>query len=92
MNRRSPLKRLPWIVAMVATQTLTSSAQQPAAPSAASDLQKQLEQLKQQYDATTRDLQQRITALEQQLGLKVEAGKGPHDYLVVDRLERPTPN
>jgi len=67
MNRRSPLKRLPWIVAMVATQTLTSSAQQPAAPSAASDLQKQLEQLKQQYDATTRDLQQRITALEQQI-------------------------
>jgi uncharacterized protein (TIGR03435 family) len=33
-----------------------------------------------------------ITALEQQLGLKVEAGKGPHQYLVVDRLERPTPN
>jgi uncharacterized protein (TIGR03435 family) len=33
-----------------------------------------------------------ITALEQQLGLKVEAGRGPHEYLVVDRLERPTPN
>jgi len=30
-------------------------------------LQKQLDQLKQQYDATTRDLQQRITALEQQI-------------------------
>jgi len=30
-------------------------------------LQKQLDQLKQQYDATTRDLQQRISALEQQI-------------------------
>jgi maltoporin len=75
MNGRSHLKRLPWIVAMVATQALPSSAQQPSAPPPASqgaapqsnDLQKQLEQLKQQYDATTRDLQQRITALEQQI-------------------------
>jgi len=77
MKGRSHLKRLPWIVAMVVvTQALPSSAQQPAAPPPASqgiaapqsnDLQKQLEQLKQQYDATTRDLQQRITALEQQI-------------------------
>ncbi|MGB7846344.1 MAG: carbohydrate porin [Candidatus Acidiferrum sp.] len=67
MNRRSHLKRSLWIVAMAATQVLPSSAQQPAAPSSPSDLQKQLEQLKQQYDTTTRDLQQRITALEQQI-------------------------
>ena len=33
-----------------------------------------------------------ITAMEQQLGLKVQAGKGPHEYLVVDHLERPSPN
>jgi len=33
-----------------------------------------------------------ISAMEQQLGLKVEAGKGPHEYLVIDHLERPTPN
>jgi hypothetical protein len=52
------LKRLPWIAALVAAGTLPSLAQQP------DDLQKQLEQLKQQYDATTRDLQQRIAALE----------------------------
>src|ERR1043166_7832021 len=67
MNRRAHLKRSLWIVAMAATQVLPSSAQQPAARSSPSDLQKQLEQLKQQYDATTRDLQQRIAALEQQV-------------------------
>ncbi len=33
-----------------------------------------------------------ITALEQQLGLKVEPGKGPHEYLVIDHLSRPTAN
>ena len=33
-----------------------------------------------------------ITAMERQLGLKVEAGKGPHEYLVVDHLERPSQN
>jgi uncharacterized protein (TIGR03435 family) len=31
-----------------------------------------------------------VTAMERQLGLKVEAGKGPHEYLVVDHLERPS--
>jgi maltoporin len=69
------LKSLPWIVAMVATQALPSAAQQPASARTASqpdtqqpnDLQKQLDQLKQQYDATTRDLQTRIAALEQQI-------------------------
>ena len=70
------LKSLPCIVAMLVMQALPSGAQQPAAAPAASqggdtrqpnDLQKQLDQLKQQYDATTRDLQARITALEQQI-------------------------
>jgi len=75
MNRRSHLKRSLWIVAMAATQVLPSSAQQPAARSSPSDLQKQLEQLKQQYDATTRDLQQRIAALEQQVQKQKEASE-----------------
>lgn len=61
---------------MFATQALPSAAQQPAAATPASqrsdtpqsnDLQKQLDQLKQQYDATTHDLQTRIAALEQQI-------------------------
>jgi maltoporin len=55
------LKRTPWIVMLVAAGALRSAAQQPE------DLQKQLQQLKQQYEATTRDLEQRIAALEQQI-------------------------
>jgi maltoporin len=75
MNRRAHLKRSLWIVAMAATQVLPSSAQQPAARSSLGDLQKQLEQLKQQYDATTRDLQQRIAALEQQVQKQKEVSE-----------------
>jgi uncharacterized protein (TIGR03435 family) len=33
-----------------------------------------------------------FTALEQQLGLKLEPTKGPHGFLVIDRVERPSPN
>jgi maltoporin len=84
MYTSSHLTRLSWIVAMVVTQALTSAAQQPARGPAASqesdaqqssDLQKQLEQLKQQYDASTRDLQQRIAALEQQIQKQKEEGE-----------------
>ena len=31
-------------------------------------------------------------ALEQQLGLHLEPTKGPHGFLVIDRVERPSPN
>jgi uncharacterized protein (TIGR03435 family) len=33
-----------------------------------------------------------FTDLDQQLGLKVEARKGPIDTIVVDRIEKPTAN
>ena len=95
MNHRSHLKGLVWIVAMAATQALSSHAQQPAAPPPASDgtvghssdLQKQLEELKQQYDATTRDLQQRITALEQQIQKKKEESEKTKQGTVVSAAE-----
>src|SRR5271169_4579490 len=63
------LKRVLWIVALVAAGALPSSAQQPE------DLEKQLQQLKQQYDATTRDLEQRIATLEQQIQKQKEASE-----------------
>jgi len=33
-----------------------------------------------------------FTALEQQLGLKIESTRGPRGYLVIDHVERPTPD
>ena len=33
-----------------------------------------------------------FTALEEQLGLKLESGRAQVDVIVIDRLERPTPD
>jgi uncharacterized protein (TIGR03435 family) len=32
------------------------------------------------------------TALQQQLGMKLVSAKGPGDFLIVDRVERPSKN
>ena len=74
-------KRFPWIAAIIVVWSLNCAAQQPTPPLQASptlasggadasqsnDLQKQLEQVKKQYAATTHDMEQRIAALEQQI-------------------------
>src|SRR6516164_3534114 len=67
-RRASPI-RVVWVVAVAFSGVLSASAQQPE------DLQQQLQQLKQQYDATTRDLEQRIAALEQQIQKQKEKEK-----------------
>jgi len=33
-----------------------------------------------------------FTALEEQIGVKLEKAKGQRGYLVIDRVERPSPN
>jgi uncharacterized protein (TIGR03435 family) len=33
-----------------------------------------------------------LTAMRQQLGLKVESGRAPVDVLVIDKVTRPTAN
>src|SRR5262250_3793614 len=68
-GRRTTPIRVVWIVAVAFSGVLSASAQQPE------DLQQQLQQLKQQYDATTRDLEQRIAALEQQIQKQKEKEK-----------------
>jgi len=73
MPMLSKLKQIAWIPALIVAGVLPSVAQQPAQQP--DDLQKQLEQLKQQYDATTRDLEQRIAALEQQIKKEKEKEK-----------------
>src|SRR5260221_1000011 len=74
MPSLSHLKHAPWIMALVAMGALTSAGQQPAAPQP-DDLQKQLQELKQQYDATTHDMEQRNAALEQQIEKQEDAGE-----------------
>jgi uncharacterized protein (TIGR03435 family) len=33
-----------------------------------------------------------VPALQNQLGLTLESGKGPGDTLIIDHIERPSPN
>jgi len=43
-------------------------------------------------DAVVPNLPDFFTAIQEQLGLKRESTKGPVDVLVIDRIEKPTPD
>ena len=75
------LKYVLLALAVAISLNLPSAAQQPAAQQPA-DLEKQLEQLKQQYAATTRDLEERITALEQQIEKQKHASEKSREGVV----------
>ena len=42
--------------------------------------------------AATGDAPSLFTAIQEQLGLRLESQRGPVDFLIVDRVERPTPD
>lgn len=33
-----------------------------------------------------------FTAVQEQLGMRLDSGRGPGEFLVIDRIERPTPS
>ena len=66
------LKLVIAVALLVVLSTLPASAQEGGAVQA-DDLQKQLQNLKQQYEATTHELEQRIAALESQIQKQKQA-------------------
>ena len=65
------LSKLVAILALVLSVVWCAHAQQP------DDVQKQIQQLKEQYERTTRELQERIAALEQQQKKPTESKEDP---------------
>ena len=68
---RPTLNKLARILAAVLSLVLSVHAQQT------DDVQKQIQQLKQLYEQTTRELQERITALEQQIKKEAATKQDP---------------
>src|SRR4030095_4506261 len=68
---RSELRLVVWVFAFVCSRGSPLHAQQTE------ELQKQLQQLKQQYEQTTLELQQRIAALEEQIKKENDAKENP---------------
>jgi len=78
---RPALNKLALILALVLSVVLPAHAQQT------DDLQKQIQQLKQQYEQTTRELQERIAALEEQLKKEAATREGPPKKQAVSGVE-----
>jgi len=72
---KRPCRWFVWSMVMTPLGVLAADGQQAATSQPADQLQQQLQQLKQQYDTTTRDLEQRISALEQQIEKQKEKEK-----------------
>ena len=68
----SALNKFAFILALVLFVVLPARAQQTT-----DEVQKQIDQLKQQYEQTTRELQERIAALEQQLKKESDSSQNP---------------
>ena len=67
----SALTKVAWILILLLAVVLPAHAQQ------SDEVQKQIQQLKQQYEQTTRELQERIAALEQQLKKRTKPSRTP---------------
>jgi maltoporin len=67
IHRKPPLGRLLCCLVVLLIGSLTATGQQT------DQLQQELQQLKQRYETTTRDLEQRIAALQQQIDKEKEA-------------------
>src|SRR5215470_5674519 len=78
---RPTLSKLGWILAAVLFVALSVHAQQT------DDVQKQIQELKQKYEQTTRELQERIAALEQQLKKEAATREDPPKKQPVSDVE-----
>jgi maltoporin len=78
---RPALNKLGWILAALLSVVLSVHAQQT------NDVQKQIQELKQQYEQTTRELQERIAALEQQLKKEAATKEDPPKKQAVSEVE-----
>ena len=56
------------------------------------DLRWSQQNLRATADPTLSDAPSIFTALREQLGLKLELRRGPRDVVVIDHVERPTPD
>src|SRR6476620_10966130 len=78
---RPALNKLASILALVLSVVWCAHAQQN------DDVQKQIQQLKQQYEQTTRELQERIATLEQQLNKEAATNEAPPKKQPVSEVE-----